>query len=122
MALHTGRRLPSHTKKWKYNPVCVKDEESISVMVSEELNIDFDDEMNLENEVQSESEESCNASVENECESDASVVRIDGWKDVTLGDKKPKAYTFNKNVGPQFNLLPGAQPMDYFRLFLMMSF
>jgi hypothetical protein len=23
-----------------------------------------------------------------------------------MGDKKPKAYTFTKNAGPQFNLLP----------------
>jgi hypothetical protein len=36
---------------------------------------------------------------------------------VTVGDKKPKAYTFTKNAGPQFNLLPSAEPMDYFRLF-----
>jgi hypothetical protein len=34
-----------------------------------------------------------------------------------MGDKKPKAYTFTKNVGPQFNLLPDAEPMDYFILF-----
>jgi hypothetical protein len=27
------------------------------------------------------------------------------------------AYTFTKNVGPQFNLLPDAEPMDYFILF-----
>jgi hypothetical protein len=34
-----------------------------------------------------------------------------------VGDKKPKAYTFTKNAGPQFNLLPDAEPMDYFILF-----
>jgi hypothetical protein len=34
-----------------------------------------------------------------------------------MGDKKPKAYTFTKNVGPQFKLLPDAEPMDYFSLF-----
>jgi hypothetical protein len=33
-------------------------------------------------------------------------------------DKKPKAYTFSKNAGPQFHLLPDdAEPMDYFSLF-----
>jgi hypothetical protein len=33
-------------------------------------------------------------------------------------DKKPKAYTFSKNAGPQFHLLPDdAKPMDYFSLF-----
>jgi hypothetical protein len=34
-----------------------------------------------------------------------------------MGDKKPKAHTFTKNVEPQFNFLPDAEPMDYFRLF-----
>jgi hypothetical protein len=33
-----------------------------------------------------------------------------------MGDKKPKAYTFTKNAGLQFNL-PDAEPMDYFVLF-----
>jgi hypothetical protein len=34
-----------------------------------------------------------------------------------MGDKKPKAYIFTKNAGPQFNLLPDAEPMDSFILF-----
>jgi hypothetical protein len=63
------------------------------------------------------SEESSSASSKSGCESETSVMRIDGWEDVTMGDKKPKAYTFTKNVGPQFNLLPDAEPMDYFSLF-----
>jgi hypothetical protein len=33
-------------------------------------------------------------------------VSVDGWEDVTMGNKKPKAYTFTKNAGSQFNLLP----------------
>jgi hypothetical protein len=44
-------------------------------------------------------------------------MRVDGWEDMTVGDKKPKAYTFTKNAGPQFNLLPDAEPMDYISLF-----
>jgi hypothetical protein len=83
MALHTGTLLPSRMKKQKYNPVCVEDEESISDMLSEELHIDSDDEMNLENEGQSSSEESSNASSKSECESETSVVRVDGWEDMT---------------------------------------
>jgi hypothetical protein len=39
-------------KKRKNNPVCVKDEASISDMLSEELDIVYGDEMNLENEGQ----------------------------------------------------------------------
>jgi hypothetical protein len=35
-----------------------------------------------------------------------------------MGDKKPKAYTFTKSAGPQLNLLLGAEPMNYFILFL----
>jgi hypothetical protein len=46
------------------------------------------------------------------------LLLVDGWEDMTVGDKKPKAFTFNKNAGPQFNLLPGAEPLDYFRIFL----
>jgi hypothetical protein len=34
-----------------------------------------------------------------------------------MGDKKPNAYTFTKNAGPQFHHLPDAEPMDYFSLF-----
>jgi hypothetical protein len=114
MALRTGRLLPSRIKKLKYNPVRVEDEESISDMLSEELNTDSDDGMNLENVGQSTSEESSNALSESESESETSVVRVDGWEDITMGDKKPKAYTFTKNAGPQFNFLPDAEPKDYF--------
>jgi hypothetical protein len=104
-------------KERKYNPICAKDEESVSDMLSEELDVDSDDEINLENEGQSTSEELSNASSESECESETSVVRIDGWEGVTMGNKKPTAYTFTKNALPQFNLLSDAEPMDYFRLF-----
>jgi hypothetical protein len=82
-------------------------------MLSEELDI-VSGEMSLENEGQSASEESSNTSSESECESETSVVCIDGWEDVTMGDKL-NAYTFTKNAGPQFHLLP--EPMYYFRLF-----
>jgi hypothetical protein len=34
-----------------------------------------------------------------------------------MGNKKPKAYTFIKNAGPQLNFLPDAEPMDYYRSF-----
>jgi hypothetical protein len=104
-------------KKWKNNPMHVKDEVSISNMLSEELDIISGDEMNLENEGQSASKESSNTSPESECESETSIACIDGWEDVTMGDKKLNAYTFTKNAGPQFHLLPDAQPMDYFSLF-----
>jgi hypothetical protein len=61
-------------------------------------------------------ESSCEISG-SESESDTSAVRNDRWEDMSVGDKKPKAYKFTKNVGPQFNLLPHAEPMDYFSLF-----
>jgi hypothetical protein len=47
---------------------------------------------------------------------------VDGWEDVTMVDKRPKAYTFTNNAGPQFSLLPDAKPMVYFIVFLVMSF
>jgi hypothetical protein len=36
---------------------------------------------------------------------------------VTVGIKRLKAYTFTNNAGPQFSLLPDAEPMVYFSLF-----
>jgi hypothetical protein len=99
-------------KKWKYNPVCVEDEVSISDMLSEEIDIASGDEMNLENEEQSASEDLSNTSSESECESETIVVFIDGWEDIMMGDNKLNTYTFTKNAGPQFHLLPDAEPMD----------
>jgi hypothetical protein len=49
--------------------------------------------------------------------SETSDLHVDGWEDVMMGSKKPTAYTFTKHAGPQFNLLPDAEPMDYFSLF-----
>jgi hypothetical protein len=73
--------------------------------------------MNLENEGQSASEESSNTWPESECESETRVACIDGWEDVTMGNTKFNTYTFTKNAGPQFHLLPDAEPTDYFSLF-----
>jgi hypothetical protein len=49
-------------------------------MLSEELYIVFGDEMNFESEGQSTNEELSNTSSESECESETSVVCIDGWE------------------------------------------
>jgi hypothetical protein len=117
MALRTAIFLPSRMKKWKYNPAYVEDEVSNSDMLSEELDIVSGDEINLENEGQNASEKSSNTLPESECESETSVVCIDGWEDVMMGDKKLNAHTFSKNAGPQCHLLPDAEPMDYFSLF-----
>jgi hypothetical protein len=84
-------------------------------MLSEELDIVSGNEMNLENEGQSTSEESSNTSSESECESETSVVCIDGWEDVTMGNKKPNAYTFTKNS--TFYQIQSPEPMDYFSIF-----
>jgi hypothetical protein len=73
--------------------------------------------MNLENEGQIANEESSNTSSESECKSETSIVCTDRREDVMMGDKKLNAYTFTKNAGPQFQLLPDAEPMDYFSLF-----
>lgn len=37
------------------------------------------------------------------------LLLVDEWE-----DEKPDTYTFTKSAGPQFNLLPEAEPMDYF--------
>jgi hypothetical protein len=109
-------------KKRKYNPTCVEDEVSISDMLSEELDIVSGDEMNLENEGQSASEVSSNTSPESECESETSVACINGWEDVTMGDEKLNTYIFTKNAGPQFHLLPDAEPRFFLVCFSMTSF
>jgi hypothetical protein len=73
--------------------------------------------MDLENVKKSASQESRDEMLESESKSETGVLPVDGWVDVTMGDKKPDAYTFTKNAGPQINLLPDAEPMDYFSLF-----
>jgi hypothetical protein len=57
MALRTAIFLPSRMKKRNYNPTCVEDEVSIRDILSEE---------------------SRNTSSESECESETSVVCVDG--------------------------------------------
>jgi hypothetical protein len=42
------------------------------------------------------------------------LLHVDGWEDVTVGDKKPKAYTFTKNARLHLNLLPDAEPHRLF--------
>jgi hypothetical protein len=94
--------------------VCAENEEPITALLNEELNIDSDD---LENVVETASEEASDEMSESESRSETSVLRVDGWEDVTMSDKKPNTYTFTKNAGPQCNLLPDAEPIDYFSLF-----
>jgi hypothetical protein len=117
MASRGGRISPHRLRKHKYNLACVEDEVSVCVILSEELDIVSSDELNSESVGKCPSDESSNMSTESECESETSVC-TNGWEVVTVRDKKPKAYTFSKNAGPQFYLLPDdAEPMDYFSLF-----
>jgi hypothetical protein len=44
-----------------------------------------------------------------------------GGKTRQWATRNPR-HTHTKNAGPQFNLLPDAEPMDYFILFLTMNF
>jgi hypothetical protein len=117
MASCVGGISPRRLRKRKYNLACVEDEVSVHDILSEELDIVSSDELNSESEGECPSNESSNMSTESECESET-IVCTDGWEDVTLADKKLKAYTFSKNAGPQFHLLPDdAEPVDYFSLF-----
>jgi hypothetical protein len=117
MASRGGRISPRHLRKRKYNLACVEDEVSVHNILSEELDIVSSDELSSESEGECLSDESSNTSTESEGESETSVC-TDGWEDVMVRDKKPKAYTFSKNAGLQFHLLPDdAEPMDYFSLF-----
>jgi hypothetical protein len=105
-------------KKRKYNPACVEDEVSISDMLSKELDMISGDEMNLENEGQSASEESSNTLPESECVRVIQVLHVlMGGKTLQWVTSNSNAYTFTKNAGPQFHLLPDAEPMNYCSLF-----
>lgn len=43
MTSHSNKPGPSRFKKQKYNPLCDEDEEAISDMVNEEIDIDSDE-------------------------------------------------------------------------------
>jgi hypothetical protein len=94
MASRGGRISLCRLRKRKYNLTCVEDEVSVHDILSEELDIVSSDELNSESEDECPSDESSNTSTESECESETSVC-TDGWEDVTVRDKKPKAYTFS---------------------------
>jgi hypothetical protein len=64
---------------------------SVSDILSEELDILSSDELNSESECDCPSDKSSNTSTECECESETSVC-TDGWEDLMVCDKKPKAY------------------------------
>jgi hypothetical protein len=100
-------------KKPKYNAVCVENEEALIALLNEELDINSDDQMELENVEETVIEESSDDMPESKSESETSVLGVDGWEDMAMSNKKPKSYTFTKNAGPQFNLLPDAEPSDY---------
>jgi hypothetical protein len=72
-----------HKIKLKNNAVCAENEVSVIALLNEELDIDFDDQMDLENVEESASEESSNGMSESDNKSGTSVMRVDGWKDVT---------------------------------------
>jgi hypothetical protein len=65
-------------RKQKYNPTCVEDEESISDMFSEKLEIASGDELNVENEGQGASEGSSNTLSESKCVTQVLYVSMGG--------------------------------------------
>jgi hypothetical protein len=91
-------------------------------MLSEELGIVYGDGMNLENGGQSANDEWSNTSSESGCESETSVICIDGWEDVTMGNKKLDAYTFTKNAGYNFTFYQMQSPWIILVYFSMTSF
>jgi hypothetical protein len=91
-------------------------------LLNEELDTDSDDQMDFENVEETVSEELSDAMLESKSKNETSVLPLDGWEDVMMGDKKPKACTFTKNAGSQFNLLPDAEPMIILVYFSVTSF
>jgi diacylglycerol kinase family enzyme len=74
MRLLLTEPCPSQLKKLIYNHLYDEDEESISYMLNEKLDIDSDDEMNLEIEGETASEESNDEMSESEIGSETCVV------------------------------------------------
>jgi hypothetical protein len=107
--------VSSGKEKLKYNAVCGGNEDLLSALLNEELDTVSEDDVNFESECGS--ADSSDEVSETESEIDISDVCAAGWESVTVHDKKPKSYTFTKNAGPQFNLLPDVDPMGYFSLF-----
>jgi hypothetical protein len=110
----------SGKEKLKYNAVCGDNEDLVSALLNEELDIDPEDDVDFEIQSDCGSEDSRDEVSETESESGISDVHANGadcWKSMILWDKKPKSYPFTKNAGPQFNLLPDADPIGYFSLF-----
>lgn len=78
MTSHSNKPGPSRFKKQKYNPLCDEDEEAISDMVNEEIDIDSDEQMDLAVEGETASEELSNK--KSESESETSGASVEGWK------------------------------------------
>jgi hypothetical protein len=94
------------------------DEEAISNLINEELDIDSDNELDFEIDACSESSEEHSGS---ESETDTSAATggglcDDGWRVVTARDSKPQEYIFSKRSGQKVNLQLDAKPIEYFNL------
>jgi hypothetical protein len=50
------------------------------------------------------------------------LLPADGWEDVTMGDKKLKAYTFTKNASNNLTFCQMQSPLIILVYFSMMSF
>jgi hypothetical protein len=59
-------------------------------LLNEKLDIDADVQVHLENVKETPSQESIEEMSESESKSETSVLHVDGWEDVMMGNKKPK--------------------------------
>jgi hypothetical protein len=75
--------VSSGKEKLKYNAVCGGNEDLLSALLNEELNIDSEDDVNFEILSECGSEDSSDEVSEAESESDISDVRADGWECMT---------------------------------------
>jgi hypothetical protein len=107
----------SGLKRRRYKVSRDEDNEAVSAMVNEELDMDSDDEIDLEIDGEGASERSSYEQPDSESERDTSGACFNRWRAVNTEDRKLKKYNFTKNAGPKLGLPSDAEPIDYFTLF-----
>jgi hypothetical protein len=94
----------------------------INDMLSEEVDIDSDDGMDLEIEGETASEELSSEMSESESESETSVLRVDGWEDMTWVTRNPRHTRLLKMQGHNLTFCQMQSPWIILFYFSMKNF
>jgi hypothetical protein len=119
MASCSGSRVSSGKEKLKYNAVCGGNEDLLSALLNEELDIDSENDVNFEILSECGSEDCSDEVSQTESESDISDVRADGWEGVT---RNPNHTHLLKMKGHSLIFYQMLMPWVILVYFSMMSF